>query len=140
MSVLELPATAESVPRARRFLREQMTEAGTGADLDTASLLVTEIVTNALLHAVPPLSLTVEVLPELVRVEVRDGSPAQPRVHTFTSTAATGRGLRLLDTLAASWGVEQEPSSGKVVWFEVGPERESAWAGTADAWLAAGEL
>src|SRR5215210_5141538 len=106
MSVLELAATTESVPRARRFLRELMAETDTVADVDTASLLVTEIVTNALLHAVPPLSLRVAVFRELVRIEVRDGSHAHPRVHPFTSTAATGRGLRLLDSLAATWGVD----------------------------------
>ena len=133
--MLELPLNTESVPAARRFVRDLMIDSDTVADLDTASLLVTEIVTNAVLHAVAPMTLRVEVGADVVRVEVRDGSLLPLRVHTFSATAATGRGLRLLESLAVRWGVRPEPGGGKVVWFEVGESSESAWGLAAEDWL-----
>ena len=133
--MLELSPTTESVPAARRFVRDLMIDSDTVADLDTASLLVTEIVTNAILHAMAPMTLRVEVSAHVVRIEVRDGSQLPPRVHAFSATAATGRGLRLLESLATRWGVRPEPGGGKVVWFEVGESSESAWEMTAEDWM-----
>jgi len=130
-----LPSTADGVPAARRFVREQMSDSGTLADVDTALLLVSEVVTNALLHGSAPRMLTVDVRADTVRVEVADGSPVLPRVHGFAATAATGRGLRLLDSLASRWGADPDPGDGKVVWFEVGPVDDAAWEAQAAGWL-----
>lgn len=116
---LELPPTAESVPRARRFLRAEMTAAATEADLDAATLLTTELVTNAVLHARTEVTVRVHAADGWVRVEVHDRSPLAPRLHSYSVTSATGRGLRLLDALASRWGVEAD-LVGKTVWFEVG--------------------
>jgi len=135
VTVLELSPNTESVPKARRFVRDLMTDSNTVADIDTASLLVTEIVTNAVLYARAPLTLRVEIAADVVRIEVRDGSQLPPRVHVFSATAATGRGLRLLESLAVRWGVRPEPGGGKVVWFDVGESSDSAWEITADDWL-----
>ncbi len=138
--MLELPPTTESVPTARRFVRTVMDESDTVADIDTAALLVTEIVTNAVLHALTPMTVRVSVAADVVRIEVRDGSVVAPRVRAFSATAATGRGLRLLESLAVRWGVRPEPSGGKVVWFEVGAASESDWDLNAEDWLAGGSL
>jgi anti-sigma regulatory factor (Ser/Thr protein kinase) len=134
VTVLELPPITESVPAARRFVRDLMIDSDTVADIDTASLLVTEIVTNAVLHALTPMVLSVEVSAEVVRIEVRDGSELPPRLRAFSPIAATGRGLRLLESLAVRWGVRPEPSGGKVVWFDVGASSGSAWE-LAEDWL-----
>jgi anti-sigma regulatory factor (Ser/Thr protein kinase) len=134
VSVLELPPTTESVPTARRFVRDLMGQSETAADVDTATLLVTEIVTNAVLHALTPMTVHVAVAAEVVRIEVRDGSLLPPRVHAFSASAATGRGLRLLQSLATRWGVRPEPPDGKVVWFEVGPASETAWDLSVEDW------
>jgi anti-sigma regulatory factor (Ser/Thr protein kinase) len=135
VTVLALPLSTESVPTARQFVRDLMIDSDTIADLDTASLLVTEIVTNAVLHATAPMTLRVEISVDVVRIEVRDGSQLPPRVHAFSATAATGRGLRLLESLATRWGVRPEPGGGKVVWFEVGANSESVWEMAAEDWL-----
>jgi len=125
--VLDLPPTTDSVPVARRFVRSRLS--GADADVDTATLLVSEVVTNAILHARTTVTLTVEVEAEVVRIAVRDGSPVSPRIHSFTAMSATGRGLRLLDRLAKRWGVDADPvTGGKVVWFEVSEASENAWA------------
>ena len=108
------------------------------SDVETAMLLVSEVVTNAVLHARTSVTLRVEQRPDLVRIEVRDGSPVQLRIHAFSQTSATGRGLRLLDQLAHRWGVNNEsPSGGKVVWFEVGQSSEASWEPFTDDWLEA---
>ncbi len=125
MTVLELPPATDSVPVARRFLRERLSESE--LDVDTAVLLTSEVVTNAILHARTPVTVTIHAVPGLVRIAVRDLSPVQPRIHSFSANAATGRGLRLLDQLARRWGVDAAQPVGKIVWFEVGPPAEGAW-------------
>ena len=106
MTVLELPPTTESVPVARRFLRAELQQVGEDVDVDTAVLLGSELVTNAVLHARTPVTLMVEVRGVVVRVAVRDESPVAPRVHAFSSSAATGRGLRLIEAMAERWGTD----------------------------------
>lgn len=87
-----------------------------------------------MLQAIPPVTLRIQVGNDVVRVEVVDGSAELPRARAFSATAATGRGLRLLETLVARWGIRTVPRGGKVVWFEVGPDSESdnaaSFAGT----------
>lgn len=130
MNVVTLAPTTASVPAARRFVRARLVEGV--ADVDTATLLVSEVVTNAILHARTPVTLTVEVAHEVVRVTVRDGSPVPPRINAYPPTSATGRGMLLLDRLAKRWGVDRDPGTGgKVVWFEVGePTAAARSAGT----------
>lgn len=138
MSELDLPPATESVPVARRFVREVLRESA--VDVDTATLLVSEVVTNAVLHARSPLSVRVVERGDTARIEVSDGSPVPPRVHSFSSLSATGRGLRLLGQLALAWGVE--PSDhGKTIWFEIGQPTDTVWDSfDADDLLAEGNV
>jgi anti-sigma regulatory factor (Ser/Thr protein kinase) len=130
---LDLPPTSDSVPAARRFVRRELGHVG--IDVDTAALLVSEVVTNAVLHARTSVTLSIETIDTVAHIEVRDGSPVQPRVHAFSPTAATGRGLRLLDLLAKRWGVEADPrTGGKVVWFDVGEPSDVTWGDLAAEW------
>lgn len=124
MSALDLPPTTESVPVARRFVREILDD-GT-VDVDTAALLVSEVVTNAVLHARSPMSLRVSAEGDVARIEVTDGSPVPPRLHSFSNLSATGRGLRMLQQLSRAWGVELS-ESGKTIWFEVGEPSDAVW-------------
>jgi anti-sigma regulatory factor (Ser/Thr protein kinase) len=84
------------------------------------SQLLTEVVTNAVLHAGTPLRVVLEqdVSSGRLRCEVSDGSPARPRVRRHSTDATTGRGLQLLESVASAWGVEPL-AAGKTVWFEV---------------------
>jgi anti-sigma regulatory factor (Ser/Thr protein kinase) len=136
VSALELPPSTDSVPVARQFARRAAGDSS--ADVDTLVLLVSEVVTNAVLHARSDIRLDIQPAGELVRVEVHDGSPVEPRVHHFHLTSGTGRGLRMLEQLARRWGVESDPAGGKIVWFEVGEPDESAWRFLADDLLAEG--
>ncbi len=137
MGELRLPPAAESVPVARRFARDQLR--GSSCDTEIAALLVSEVVTNAVLHGRSDVLLVVEDRGDLAYVSVSDRSPMPPRVHNFAVESATGRGLRLVDQLAQRWGVDAATSGqGKVVWFEVGEPSAAAWESFADALLAEG--
>ena len=126
MGLLELDPLTESVRAARAFTRAQL--ADSSCDVETAVLLVSEVVTNAVLHARTKVTVTVQDLGAFARVEVTDGSPTLPSMHGFPVDSATGRGLRMLDRLSERWGVDPAKSGpGKVVWFEVGQPAEDAW-------------
>ena len=80
-------------------------------------LLVSEVVTNAVLHGGGDITVIVRVQGDVVQVEVSDGGPALPRRRSTTG-ADGGFGLRLLEELSVTWGVEAGPA-GKTVWFRV---------------------
>lgn len=110
-------------PKAARLHVAEMLEAGPLADLaDTASLLVSEVVTNAVLHAATDIVLSCTVDEGSVCIEVRDGSPMAPTLRRYNATASTGRGLGMVELLADEWGVDAD-EHGKAVWFLLaGPE------------------
>jgi two-component sensor histidine kinase len=116
---LALPPLPESGARARRAL----VRGGLDPDLDhTVTLLVTELISNAIKHAgLGPddrIVVLASLQPDFVRVEVHDGGPGfDPEVRHATK----GHGLRLVDTLASRWGVEH--GTGTRVWFEVDRRR-----------------
>ncbi|MDQ1679216.1 MAG: hypothetical protein QOI42_75, partial [Frankiaceae bacterium] len=118
--MLVLGDEPDAVPRARRFATE-VVDGSAFADLGLdVELVVSELVTNAVLHAGVPVRLSVTVGPEAVRIEVRDASRALPVRPLHTEDAMTGRGLALVTALTRQWGVEAV-DDGKVVWAEVGP-------------------
>lgn len=112
----ELPATARSVTEARRFVTDALKRWGRGELADTAALLTSEVVTNAVLHARTSVDLVVRQLRDGVAVEVTDGSNLRPQGRRTTPQSTTGRGLALLDQLAATWDVKLR-SNGKTVRF-----------------------
>jgi len=85
---------------------------------NAVSLLTTELVANAVLHARTDLLLVVEVEPRLVRVTVSDGSTQLPVVRQYAADDVTGRGLALVELFAARWGVSVT-DEGKSVWCEI---------------------
>jgi anti-sigma regulatory factor (Ser/Thr protein kinase) len=113
-----LPPEPSSATRARALARERLGDSCSDDTIATVALLVTELVTNAILHARTPLHLTVETRRGVVRISVDDESNDQPALRHYQSDAVTGRGLALVEQLASSWGVETT-ASGKSVWCEV---------------------
>lgn len=104
-------------PKAARRRVVEILEAGPMAELaETASLLVSEVVTNAVLHAATEIELVCKVDEGSVCIEVRDRSPLAPSLRHYDPTASTGRGLGMVELLADEWGVDAD-ERGKAVWF-----------------------
>jgi signal transduction histidine kinase len=89
-------------------------------------------VTNAVLHARTALHVGVEVRGGHVRVTVADDNPRAPMRRRHSVDSGTGRGLVLVDRMAAAWGVDPL-DRGKVVWFEL-PREPVEVAPDLDAW------
>ncbi|MDC7123420.1 ATP-binding protein [Cellulomonas fimi] len=115
------PALSAVAP-ARRWARERLVEAGVEpARLEVLVLLVSELVTNAVAHADPPVTLRVDVDDVRTRVEVTDGARDEPVLRNPPPTALGGRGVMFIDRLSSSWGTmpEEDGIAVKAVWFEL---------------------
>lgn len=123
---MTLPAEPTS-PRSARELLRLLGRSWQVPDLDDADLLLTEVVTNVVVHAHTTMSLRLLWTCGCLRVEVSDCSSAMPRARRATRRATRrsrhGRGLLLLDRLADAWGVteHEDSDSCKTVWFELAP-------------------
>jgi anti-sigma regulatory factor (Ser/Thr protein kinase) len=114
---IQLAADVASCAIARRFVEDALSRAP--EDLrDDASLLLSEVFTNALLHGIGPVTIEVEQRGGGYRIAVGDRSSEPPVEKGYRVDDATGRGLHLLDNLAAAWGWDRT-GFGKVVWFDL---------------------
>ena len=131
--VVNQQATLELVPAlrapraARAFVAETLTAWNVQADkVEEAQLVVSELVTNAVLHAADSatISLDLRLIDGAVRVLVSDGGPGEPerRPHPDPRTGQTGRGVWLVDAFAERWGTEMHGRDGKTVWCELSIE------------------
>lgn len=125
-----LPWSPTACARARSAIREVLPRWGLAGLVPTTELLVSELVCNALRHAVGPLSLTLERV-SAVRCVVTDGSSTLPRPTHADVEDENGRGLALVDTLAERWGCEPGPV-GKSVWFELSADMDPPRVGGGD--------
>jgi anti-sigma regulatory factor (Ser/Thr protein kinase) len=112
----------EAASQARAVVSEELGRAVSAKVLQDATLLVSELVTNAVRHAppegVPEIELRLKLNPERVRVVVSDPGPgfvAVPRLPT--ASEGSGWGLYLVDRIADRWGVITKDRS--EVWFEI---------------------
>ncbi|MFE1906774.1 ATP-binding protein [Streptomyces gardneri] len=136
---LVLHGTRGVVSRCRDFTTEALTDWGwlpaeTAEERERAEdvlLLVSEVVTNACLHAGGPEELVLRHAAGRLRVEVADASPVHPHLRVTRSPALPGgHGLMVLERLAVSWGSEDKRSgdgAGKVVWLEVSRPSPPPW-------------
>lgn len=102
------------------MVRDFLEENSLAALIDTATLLVSEVVTNAVVHAATDLELSCRATPNGAWIGVRDRSSVLPGVRYYDDSSMTGRGLGLVELLADAWGVDAR-ADGKLVWFRVGP-------------------
>lgn len=112
------PPNPVSARDARRFVESVLTGPDHLPLLYPATLLVSELVANAVLHTGTPIEVVVRPVDSRVRIEVHDGNPQLPVRKHYSNMSGTGRGLMLVERTAADWGTERTPA-GKVVWFEL---------------------
>jgi anti-sigma regulatory factor (Ser/Thr protein kinase) len=125
---VRLTALPSAAPWARRVLRHTLREWHLQDLEDSALVLVSELVTNAIKASaprarrdrdrLPMISLTVHITANGVLMEVWDGSPRLPAFQEADLTGDRGRGLLLVDFLADEWG-HYTADGGKVVWCKV---------------------
>ncbi|MFF1376603.1 ATP-binding protein [Streptomyces sp. NPDC058308] len=124
---LEVGADPAEVGRARRWARSRLAGSGIEADepvAETLILLISELVTNAVVHTGCPAVLRMLLpgvpadVPGTVRVEVADTSARPPAQRHADGDDTNGRGLELVDGLADRWGWQPE-GAGKSIWCEV---------------------
>jgi anti-sigma regulatory factor (Ser/Thr protein kinase) len=113
---LRLPPEPTSAGAARRFVARVLHDCD--VDMGLVSLLVSELVSNVVLHARTPLEVGVRTRGRHIRVSVTDESPLIPAMKAYAPDSVTGRGLTIVDSSAARWGIDEHPQ-GKAVWFEV---------------------
>lgn len=132
-----LESDLRSAGAARRFVSQQLEPWDEGALLDTVTLLVSELVANAVVHAGSHVDVLVQLKEEVARVEVTDTSDTVPVAEWPGPAAGTGsdpdpdidtsgRGLAIVEVLAADWGIDPRANGGKTIWFEVARERATS--------------
>lgn len=112
------PSTPESAAEARRFVESVLGAAHLDHLAYPATMLVSELVANAILHTGTPLVVVVSPADDRVRIEVHDGSAQLPVRKHYSTMSGTGRGLLLVERMAADWG-SAPTADGKSVWFEL---------------------
>ena len=121
------PPTAASVRAARSFVGSAVD--GPAEVRDTAVLLTSELATNVVRHAATDFEVALRPLnATTVRVCVIDQSVGVPVIREKPDDAEAGRGMTLVATLAAAWGVDRQPH-GKAVWFDLAPVSLRAGSG-----------
>lgn len=117
---LEVENDPKLVAAMRAFASATLAEWELDRFREEATLVVSELAANAVLHARTPMRLTLQSDGlSFVRIEMYDDNPRQPTLTPPPVEAASGRGLPLVMALASSWGIQSE-GDGKTVWAELG--------------------
>lgn len=111
------PPKVSAVSAARRFATGSTISEG--VDAEALALAVSELATNAVMHAGTPFVVSLERLDDGVRVSVTDEEPSLPEVRDTELSTITGRGLAIVGSLARVLRIESRPV-GKTVSFELG--------------------
>ncbi|HET7530982.1 MAG TPA: SpoIIE family protein phosphatase [Mycobacteriales bacterium] len=123
---LELGDRVDAVRAGRHFVQDQVAQRGASEVLEDAALVAAELLANARQHGAAPVVVCIMGGADLLRLEVHDASPRMPVRLSPSVSNMTGRGLSLVEAVAARWGVERS-GAGKLVWAEFTP------GGAADA-------
>jgi hypothetical protein len=113
------PAAADSPRAARRFVVNTLQAWGAERQVvDNAALVVTELTTNAMMHARSGSKVRVWASRDAIRIAVEDAAAVLPVQRSPSSLASSGRGLALVAALSQRWGADLL-DEGKVVWAEL---------------------
>lgn len=118
--VIDLEPSGLAPAQARRVVRRMVSPLVPADVVHTAELLVSELVTNAITHGTGTVRLFVDCVNHCVSVTVSDDDPASPELQPERLLSEGGRGLRMIESLAGSWGVKpHDDGQGKDVWFRL---------------------
>lgn len=122
-ATLTLDSTPGNIRTARHFATRLVDlvmpeRALRPTDVQALELMVSELVSNAVEHGTGPVTVQLRAEGVRLRVEIADDAPGAPRRRFVMPGALSGRGLEIVEQLAAAWGWEPTPGGGKLVWFE----------------------
>jgi anti-sigma regulatory factor (Ser/Thr protein kinase) len=117
----DFPRRSDQAPRVRTFVRRALAAWGVSRSSEDVVLIASELFSNAVLHGAGVAQVRLVRGRDGVRVEVLDGgSGAVPTVMSPAAAASiTGRGLRIVDRLASSWGTTRDRDGTTTVWAEL---------------------
>lgn len=121
---ITLDRDARSAKRARAFITARLSGHERRV-VDSATLMLSELVTNSVKHASGTVTVTVEVTDDGVRVDVKDRGPATVVLRSPSADDPTGRGLRIVADLSDEWGFLSDPT-GNCVWFLIRLDRATS--------------
>lgn len=114
-----LPAHLRSAGEARNLVRSTLDGWTDGDRIDDIVLCVSELVTNAVVHAASSPQIVVQVRPGVIHVEVSDASDVLPEPREAAPADTSGRGMSILSGFSDRWGSLRRSGGGKTVWFDV---------------------
>lgn len=117
----QFAATTTTPAMARAFVERHLTHHGLLHLVDNVCLVVSELVTNSVIHAHAPVSVKLQALLHCVRLTVSDGSadlPVLPLQRRVPHEAEHGRGLWVVDAVCSDWGTDLGQSGGKSIWAQ----------------------
>jgi anti-sigma regulatory factor (Ser/Thr protein kinase) len=113
---IKLAAEPVSAPRARAFVCRHLIEHGVAYLADPVRLVVSELATNAMIHARSSFTVSLSCAEGTVRLAVRDEPPAGRVPPQVQRTDLSGRGLRMVELISSDWGVASDGPDSQTVW------------------------
>lgn len=118
-ATLGIDTNLRNVRGVRQWMRARCVEWNCEDGVEKSLLVVSELVTNAVVHAGTPCVVTARRAPGVIRVEVSDGDATPPDVLDAADLDEHGRGMLLVSSMAVAWGVAPMAGGGKLVWAEM---------------------
>lgn len=121
---------ATSPARARDFVERYLNQQDLPYLVDASCLVVSELVTNAVVHARTPIRVSIEEMQSCVKLKVYDESvdiPMPSLADRVGTDNESGRGLGLVDACSEDWGAELAGDEGKCIWVLFAVRPESSW-------------
>ena len=106
------------VAAARWFIADRLHGHGLSNVVDDAQLVVSELATNAMVHAATSFKVSLHAFEQTLLLEVEDGSQVGPSLVATRVLDTNGRGMAIVDLLSRDWGVDTHGAGGKSVWAE----------------------
>ena len=118
---IKLAADPVSAARSREFVRQHLAGHGLSYLSADVELVVSELATNAMVHAATSFTVSLHAFEETLLLEVEDGSSKGPSLVAAQVLDTSGRGVAIVDLLSSDWGVDTHAEGGgKSVWAEFG--------------------
>lgn len=113
----DVPCDVRAVSSVRRDVRKALADWGHGHAIDDITLIISELISNAVVHGAPAISLTLQVSGHVLLGEVVDHGPEFPHLVVADDVAEHGRGLAMVRALTCSLGWSRTADGAKSVWF-----------------------